>query len=220
MRRAVAGAVLVDEFLPAYDFSDSVATVVDADVATAWQGLLDVDLFEVGRRRPMMAVLGALRARPDVVSHVLHGALPDHAPTSLRLHDLTRVALGDGGWVLLGERPREEIAIGLVGKLWRPVVSTVRVTAERFGDFSEPGFAKTIYSFSVRALDERRTLLSSVMRTATTSDDARRRVRGSWTFGIGSGAHVVATGITGLVREMAEHRAAPSDVGSCRRSTG
>jgi hypothetical protein len=210
---------MVDEFLPVYDVSDSVSTVVDADLAVAWQELMDVDLVEVGRQRPMMALLGALRARLDVVSHVLHGALPDHAPTSLRLRDLTRIPLGDGGWVLLGERPAEQIAIGLVGKLWRPVASTVKVTPEGFRDFSEPGFAKTVYSFSVGALDERRTLLSSVMRTATTSDDARRRFRCSWTFGIGSGAHVLARSVTDLVREMAERRAMPADTGLLRRST-
>jgi hypothetical protein len=28
--------VLVDDFLPVYDISDSVATVVDADVQTVW----------------------------------------------------------------------------------------------------------------------------------------------------------------------------------------
>jgi hypothetical protein len=27
-----------------------------------------------------------------------------------------------GGWVLLSERPGEEIALGLVGKFWKPVI--------------------------------------------------------------------------------------------------
>jgi hypothetical protein len=30
--------VLVDEFLPVYDVSDSVATVVEADLGTSWEG--------------------------------------------------------------------------------------------------------------------------------------------------------------------------------------
>src|SRR5688500_3337409 len=60
---------LLDEFLPAYDVSDSVATVVEADIPTTWDALMDVDLIEVGRRRPMVAALGALRALPDVISH-------------------------------------------------------------------------------------------------------------------------------------------------------
>jgi hypothetical protein len=37
--------MLFDEFLPTYDVSDSVATVVNADVATTWEALMDVDLI-------------------------------------------------------------------------------------------------------------------------------------------------------------------------------
>ena len=133
--------------------------------------MMEVDLIEVGRRRPLVAVLGALRALPDIVSHVLHGEPPVRAPKRLRLRDTTQIPLGEGGWALLGERPREEIALGLVGKFWRPVIPFAKVTAEEFPSFSEPGFAKTVYSLSVRTLEERRTLLTGVMRTATTDED-------------------------------------------------
>jgi hypothetical protein len=196
--------MLVDEFLPVYDVSDSVATVVEADLGKTWDALMQVDLIEVGRQRPMVAVLGALRALPEVVGHMLHGELPARPPKQLRFHDITQIPLGEGGWVLLGERPRDEIALGLVGKFWRPVIAFAKVAPEEFRDFAEPGFAKTVYSLSVRALDERRTLLSGVMRTATTDDDARRWFRRYWTFGVGSGAHVLVNGVIDLVREMAE----------------
>jgi hypothetical protein len=53
-------------------------------------------------------------------------------------------------------------------------------------------------------LDERRTLLSGMMRTATTDIDARRWFRRYWTFGVGSGAHVLVNGVIDLVQEMAE----------------
>ena len=42
--------MLVDECLPLYDVSDAVATLVDADVATTWDALMNVDLIDVGRR--------------------------------------------------------------------------------------------------------------------------------------------------------------------------
>jgi hypothetical protein len=32
-----------------------------ADVPTTWDALMEVDLIDVGRRRPMVAALGALR---------------------------------------------------------------------------------------------------------------------------------------------------------------
>jgi hypothetical protein len=196
--------MLVDEFLPIYDVSDSVATVVEADVATTWDALMQVDLIDVGRQRPVVAILGALRALPEIVSDVFHGQLPARAPTHLRLRDIAGMRLGDGGWVLLGERPRDEIALGLVGKFWRPVISFAKVTPETFADFAEPGFAKTVYSLSVRVVGEDRTLVSGIMRTATTDADARRWFRRYWTFGVGAGAHVLVNGVIDTVREMAE----------------
>jgi hypothetical protein len=108
---------------------------------------------------------------------------------------------------LLGERPGDEIALGLVGKFWRPVIIYANVPAERFRDFAEPGYAKTIYALSVRALDERRSLLSGVMRTATTDEEARRWFRRYWTFGVGSGAHVLVNGVIDSAREAAEQQA-------------
>ena len=196
--------MLVDEFLPVYDVSDSVATVVEADVTTTWEALMSVDLIDVGRQRPMVAVLGALRALPDILSHLLHGELPGRPPTRLRLRDITDLPLGEGGWVLLGERPCDEIALGLVGRFWRPVIEFEKVAPDEFRDFSIPGFAKTVYSLSVRPLGERRTLLSGVMRTATTDAEARRWFRLYWTCGVGSGAHVLVNGLVDVVREMAE----------------
>ena len=155
----------------------------------------------------MVAVLGALRALPEVVSHLLHGELPSHPPKRLRLRDTTAIPRSEGGWILLGERPGDEIALGLVGKFWRPVIIYANVPAERFRDFAEPGYAKTIYALSVRALDERRSLLSGVMRTATTDEEARRWFRRYWTFGVGSGAHVLVNGVIDSAREAAEQQA-------------
>jgi hypothetical protein len=203
--------MLVDDFLPTYDVSDAVATVVHADVATTWAALMDVDLIEVGRKRPLVGVLGAIRVLPDIVSHMLHGELPQRPPAHMRLRDIASIPMDEGGWVLLGERPRDEIALGLVGKFWRPVIEFARVPADRFRDFAEPGYAKTIYSLSVRPVDDDRTLLSGMMRTATTDEDARRWFRRYWTFGVGSGAHILVNGLLDVTREMAEAPAGGPD---------
>jgi hypothetical protein len=144
---------------------------------------------------------------------MLHGELPQRPPAHLRLRDITSIPPGEGGWVLLGERSRDEIALGLVAKFWRPAIEFANVPAERFRDFAEPGYAKTIYSLSVRPLDEDRTVLSGVMRTATTDEHARRWFRRYWTFGVGSGAHILVHGLLDVTREMAEARAGVPDRG-------
>lgn len=193
-----------DEFLPTYDVSDSVAVVADAAPEETWDALMDVDLIAVGRHKPLVGLLGGIRMLPELAAHLLHGERPPAAPERMRLRDLATLPASDGGWVLLGERPEETIALGLVGRFWRPVIAFREVDRDSFRDFAEPGYAKTIYELSVRPLEDGRTLLTGVMRTATTDDRARTWFRRYWTFGIGSGAHVLVNGVLEEAREAAE----------------
>jgi hypothetical protein len=64
-------------------------------------------------------------------------------------------------------------------------------SAAEFGDFDEPRFAKTVYDLYARTLDSNTTLLSGLTRTATTDEHARRWFRRYWSFGVGSGAHIL-----------------------------
>jgi hypothetical protein len=201
---------LADEFVPAYDVSDAVAVVVNADPARTWNALMAADLIELGRRRPLVGALGALRALPELVTHVLHGEGVPHTPKRLTLRDTADIPAGEGGWVLLGERPGREIALGLVGKFWRPVIPYATIDPERFRDFDEPGYAKTVYALAVRPLDDDRTLLSAVMRTATTDEHARHCFRRYWTFGVGPGAHVLVNALLDVVRQDVEQTNVPT----------
>jgi hypothetical protein len=196
---------LADEFLLVYDVSDAVATVADADRETAWRALLDVDLLEVGREAPAVGMLGALRMLPEIIGHLLHGERPAKPPESMRLRDLPSIPMSEGGWILLGERSGHEIALGLVGKFWRPVIEFAPITsADDFRAFDEPGFAKTVYDLSVCDVGAGRMLLSGLMRTATTDEHARRWFRRYWTFGVGSGAHILVGALLDSARRAAE----------------
>ena len=148
--------------------------VVDAPRSgVAWRALLDVDLLKLGREAPLVGMLGALRMLPEVVGHLLHGERPAKPPESMRLRDLPNIPMSEGGWILLGERPEEEIALGLVIKFWRPVIEFARIgSADEFRDFEEPGFAKTVYALSVRQLKPNRTL---ALRRDANGDDRRAR---------------------------------------------
>ena len=196
---------LAEDFLPVYDVSDALAAVAEADGATAWRALLDVDLLKLGREAPLVGMLGALRMLPEVVGHLLHGERPAKPPESMRLRDLPSIPMSEGGWILLGERPADEIALGLVGKFWRPVIEFARVrSADEFRAFDEPGFAKTVYSLSARELGPSKTLVSGLVRTATTDEHARRWFRRYWTFGVGSGAHILVGALVDSACRAAE----------------
>jgi hypothetical protein len=198
--------VLVDEFLPEFDVSDEIETVVAADVATTWRTLMEADLIEVGRRRPFVAVLGAVRILPEIVWQLLHGEQPIGRPERLTLRDATKLPVAGGGWTLLGEHPEEEIAFGLVGRFWRPVIEYAQVDPAAFRDFAQPGFAKTVHALGTRRTEDGKTLLWAIMRTSTTDERARTWFRRYWTFGVGYGAHVLVHGLLDVVREDAERR--------------
>ena len=113
---------LAEEFLPVYDVSDAVATVVDADPETAGEALLDVDLLEGRTRRA--AGRGARRAA-DAAGDRRPSAPRRAAGEAAGVDAAARYGRDpeyEGGWMLLGDAPGEEIALGLVGKFWRPVI--------------------------------------------------------------------------------------------------
>lgn len=195
---------LYDELLPEFDNSDELAVVVGADMPSTWRALLAADLMEVGRKHPLSAALGAARVLPELLVGLVHGETPDAPPDAIRLGDLTDAESGAGTWVKLGERPGSELALGLVGKFWKPVIEYRAVAAADFTEFSEPGFAKTVYAFKLSPAGEGRTMVTAVMRTATTDPHARKWFRRYWTFGVGSGAHVLVNGLLDVVREAAE----------------
>ena len=203
--------MLLDDFLPVYDVSDSVATVVNADVSTTWEALMQVDLIEVGRQRRAVGMLAALRALPEMVTRLIHGESLPHAPERLRLRDWRpfppHSAVGAGR-----RTPRRRDRPRTGRQIWLPVIEFAPVTREGFRDFAQPGYAKTVYALSVRALAPEQTLLTGVMRTATTDEQARRWFRCYWTLGVGSGAHVLVNGVLDMAGEIAEgeHEAAPT----------
>lgn len=192
-----------DAFLPQFDVSDAVACTVAADAPTSWEALMEVDLIELGHKRPLVGALGAIRMLPELAGRLLHGEHPPRAPERMRLKDIIEPER-PGGWVLLGERPGRELALGLVGRFWRPVIEYASVEPAEFRDFDEPGWAKTVYSLAAEGVDDGHTLLSGTMRTATTDQAARRWFRRYWTFGVGSGAHVLVNGLLETARDAVE----------------
>lgn len=200
----------LDALLPEYDVSDEVAVTVAASPQRTFDALMAVDLIELGRGRPLIGVLGALRMLPEIVSHLLHGERLDAAPERVRLLDTAEHPPDEGGWTLLLHEPGEAIALGLVGRFWRPIIEYADVAAEDFTAFDEPNYAKTIYALSVEPLPGDRTLLRGVMRTATTDEHARRWFRRYWTFGVGPGAHLLVEGLLDEARQQAERVILPA----------
>lgn len=98
------------------------------------------------------------------------------------------------------------VCLGWWGSCGDRSSNSPRSTPAPSKEWNEPGFAKTIYGLGTRRLEDDRTLLWAVMRTATTDEHARAWFRRYWTVGVGSGAHVLVNGLLDVVREDAERR--------------
>ena len=110
----------------------------------------------------------------------------------LRLRDITSIPLDEGGCVLLGEHCRDEIASGSSASSGDRSSSSRRFPQNAFA----PSQNRDTRTRSTHCLCARCMTVEhcSRARTATTDEHARRWLRRSWTFGVGSGAHVLVNG--------------------------
>ena len=93
---------------------------------------------------------------------------------------LTLAALAETGFLPLGERPGHEVAFGLVGRFWTPSGGRVRVTPGEFRDFTRPGYAKVVWTFTVEEETPGITRLVTETRVAYVDAASRHRFRLYW----------------------------------------
>ena len=92
-----------------------------------------------------------------------------------RLDDFVRT-----GFVLLDERPGEEIVVGLVRRLGRLRGGVAGVEAETFASFDQPGYGKAAMNFRVEARGPSSALVSTETRGLATDESARRAFARYW----------------------------------------
>jgi hypothetical protein len=192
-----APGTLVDEVLPRYDARTVQEIPVDAAPAVAYSALWQADLLG----SPVTRGLLAIGRVPEVIAARLGR---EAAPDGDRHWTLADATAPGSPWILVAERPGEEVVLGL---LWTPPAGGTTCAPEDFAGFSAPGVAKVTWSFAVVPYG-RGSLLVTETRTAATDDCARRRFRAVWP--------VVKpfAGLTraGVLRSIARHAAGVQSV--------
>jgi hypothetical protein len=174
---AAAPELLVDRYLPRFDTTVVEHTVVEADVGATWRALCALDLARV--HTPLMDAAMAVRTLPERVARLLGRPAPPAHAARLPLRGERPMA----GWLSLGEVAEQEIALGAVGRFWKPVIEWYDVSAmtpERFAAFDGPGWGRIAMSLSLRPYGAGRTLLSYEARTAVGDPDSGRRFSRYW----------------------------------------
>ena len=149
--------MLIDDFLPKYDFVETHDIAIRASKETVF-GLMDkIDLCE----SPIIRALFFLRGLPNA---------------KLRLRDLKK-----SKFEILGIDQNKELLLGLAGKFWTLRGEMQEVNAGNFREFEKQGFAKAVWNFSV---DENgtETRLTTETRIRCLDDASRRNFGFYWTF--------------------------------------
>ncbi len=179
--------LLIDQFLPRYDFAVVHAQVFRVPPEVCLRAARNLDLF----RYPAIRVLLDLRALPQRAASRLTGRDGgDHVPAMFRVEDMTRY-----GWELLGENPGE-IVLGQIGRPWKAAGATggpVAAPAE-FAAYDKPGYAKVALSLRVDPRGITSSILTMETRVALTDAASLRRFRRYW---------MVVGPFSGLIRRVA-----------------
>jgi len=182
--------LLIDQFLPRYDFAVVHAQVFRVPPEVCLRAARNLDLF----RHPAIRVLLDLRALPSMppAARRLTGRRDggDHVPATFRVEDMTRY-----GWDLLGENP-SEIVLGQVGRPWKAAGATAGPVAApaAFATYDKPGYAKVALSLRVDPRGTTSSILTMETRVALTDAASLRRFRRYW---------MVIGPFSGLIRRVA-----------------
>ena len=119
--------------MPVCDASEFHETTVHAPIEKVYDALRTANLGD----SPIIRLLLRLRELPATLT----------TGGRKRNLKLNLDAIIKGGFVLLGENPPNEIALGLVGRFWTLSGSRCRVNAGEFASFDLPGYAKAFGTF-------------------------------------------------------------------------
>lgn len=172
--------MLIDDFLPAYDVCKRHRTKVRAPVDEVYAAVRQLDLS----RAKLSMLLFRLRGIP--------------APPCFTLDDLLKMR-----FILLGERPNEELLLGLVGRFWTPSGELRRLDSKGFRDFNEKGYAKAAWNFSLSELPDGSVLLGTETRVFCTDEVSRRRFRLYWLI-VGAFSGLIRREVLRAVKRNAE----------------
>jgi hypothetical protein len=160
---------LLDDALPDYDFRERHARRIAAPPERVDRAVRAVTIDDM----PLARLLFAIRATPGRLHSGTRRSRPKDVPL---LEYALRLGFGP-----LGDRPADEIAVGMIGQPWKLTGGEWRLFEEPgdFSTFAEPGFVKAAMNFRVEAAGQG-TLLTTETRILATDPLSRRRFRRYW----------------------------------------
>jgi hypothetical protein len=171
--------MLIDDFLPTFDVNERHSVQVNAPVENVYLAVRHLDLSHAGISRVLFRLRGI------------------RASASSNLDDFLRM-----GFILLGEKPNEELLLGLVGRFWTPSGGLRKMDADAFRRFDERGFARAVWNFSLT--DHHGSIaLQTETRVLCTDEESRRQFRRYWRI-VGVFSGLIRKDILRSIKKKAE----------------
>jgi len=149
--------MLIDDFLPEYDFVETHSIAIDADAASVFKAANEVDFSDSFIVRWLLRLRGM-----------------SGEAVSLRNLEYSK-------FKILGEVVNKEVLIGLAGRFWTPGGDMQKVDATNFREFEKPGYAKAVWNFSLDDTSNE-TRLTTETRIKCLDNGSRRSFGFYWTF--------------------------------------
>ncbi len=159
--------MLIDDYLPSFEFVERHATDIAADRPTVYAALKTADFT----RSRVISCLLTLRSLPSALGGRRRR---ERAP------GFTFERLRKAGFVPLAEDPPAEILIGVVGKFWTASGGRCDFTPDQFREFSPPGCAKAAWNFSLSQRSPESTRLATETRVLCLDRSSRRKFAAYW----------------------------------------
>jgi len=157
--------MLIDEIMPEYQVRARYYTIIHAQKADVFEGLLHSVRFT-----DSSIIRGLVRLR-ELPSKILGGGEEIVPKEPLNLSGF----LEKSQFSLLGRKENEEIVLGVAGRFWDAIHPSMTKISdlEEFKTFNEEGFGKGVMSFSLESAGEQ-TIISTETRVCFPAEYATR----------------------------------------------
>ena len=180
--------MLIDDFMPGYDFSEKHETNIRASAEKVYAALNSTDLSE------SWIISGLLTLR----------GLGRRSAKTLTLRDMTK-----DGFAILGEKPDEEVLLGLAGKFWTLSGCMQNINADSFREFDTKGYAKAAWNFALTESDKGETLLGTETRVKCSDAESLASFRFYWRF-VQPFSGLIRQEMLRLIKQKAEEKSETS----------
>lgn len=178
--------MVIDRFLPNYDVSAAYDLFIPAPPERVYLALKGADFSG----SVITMILLGLRSLPSWIRL-------RQKPVRRRV---TLASVSESGFMMLADTP-QEVVMGVAGQFWKLSgnVNTA-LKKEQFETFSEPGYAKAVWNFSIRS-DDGGSRLATETRIRCTDDTSRRKFLRYWRF-VGPFSGVIRREMLRLVHDQ------------------